>query len=210
MRKSHQVPANKNRVWPIVVKLGGSLITSLPELIPVVCRSPRAALIVPGGGIFAESVRGLDLRDETAAHWMAVAAMDQYGWLIASKGIPETDVLRVPETPKVLLPYRCMRKEDPLPHSWDVTSDSIAAWVAGTLGIQLLVLKSVDGILLNGKLQEVVSERVDTDVVDPSFVGYVLNNQIPTTIINGSLTDRVEKFLRGESVPGTVLSTTFF
>ncbi|MGH7649286.1 MAG: hypothetical protein ACREND_14305, partial [Gemmatimonadaceae bacterium] len=37
-------------------------------------------------------------------------------------------------------PYRWLRARDPLPHSWDVTSDSIAAWVAGELHARRLVL----------------------------------------------------------------------
>jgi aspartokinase-like uncharacterized kinase len=33
-----------------------------------------------------------------------------------------------------------MRSADPLPHSWEVTSDSIAAWLAGALGAHRVVL----------------------------------------------------------------------
>ncbi len=40
----------------------------------------------------------------------------------------------------VLAPYRWLCEEDPLPHSWVVTSDSIAAWVAGRLGARRLIL----------------------------------------------------------------------
>jgi len=38
--------------------------------------SPRPLLIVPGGGVFADTVRQLVVNDD-AAHWMAIAAMDQ-------------------------------------------------------------------------------------------------------------------------------------
>ena len=42
----------------------------------------------------------------------------------------------------VLAPSRWLRQADPLPHSWDVTSDSIAAWVAGqTRARRLIVIK---------------------------------------------------------------------
>ena len=34
----------------------------------------------------------------------------------------------------VLAPSAWLRAADPLPHSWDVTSDSIAAWIAGQAG----------------------------------------------------------------------------
>jgi aspartokinase-like uncharacterized kinase len=40
----------------------------------------------------------------------------------------------------VLAPSRWLRAADPLPHSWDVTSDSLAAWIAGAVGARRLLL----------------------------------------------------------------------
>jgi hypothetical protein len=40
----------------------------------------------------------------------------------------------------VLAPSRWMRSADVLPHTWEVTSDSIAAFVAGALGAAQLIL----------------------------------------------------------------------
>ena len=46
----------------------------------------------------------------------------------------------------MLAPYRWMLAADALPHRWEVTSDSIAAFVAGALDARLLVLlKPVSG-----------------------------------------------------------------
>ena len=45
----------------------------------------------------------------------------------------------------VLVPYRWLREIDPLPHSWDVTSDSIAAWYAGVAGASQVVLIKPSG-----------------------------------------------------------------
>jgi len=194
--------------FPFVVKVGGSLHKHLPELVPVLSAAPRPLLIVPGGGVFADAVRESH-PDADSAHWMAVAAMDQFGWLIASHGLPVISHPEAPDSTSVLLPYCCLRHYDPLSHSWDVTSDSIAAWVAGYLGLNLVLLKSVDGIFCEGKIQETVTSPVRTDVVDPFFLPFVLEKKVSSAIINGSQPDRVRKFLSGEDVPGTRIGTTF-
>lgn len=193
---------------PVVVKLGGSLYNKVPDLVTVLRASNRPLFIVPGGGLFADMIRKCRV-DEESAHWMAIASMDQYGWFIASHGIPSTAHLKAPDQPRVFLPYCCLRQHDPLPHSWDITSDSIAAWIADFLGLDLLLLKSVDGVLENGTLLEQVTIPVITEVVDPFFIPFVLEKKIKTTIINGSSVNRVEKFLRGETVPGTRIGRTF-
>ncbi len=203
------LPSHNNKmVLPLVVKVGGSLYNQIPALAPVLNSSKRPLFIIPGGGYFAEAVRQCHVDDDTA-HWMAIAAMEQYGWFISSFGIPATEKMTICRKTTVFLPYHCLRLTDVLPHTWDTTSDTIAAWVAATLGLDLLVLKSVDGICINGKLQQQVTQPVDSDVVDPIFVPFVLKNSVKTTIINGTDPKRVEQFLRGLCVPGTVIGTTF-
>ena len=192
----------------LVVKIGGSLLARAPDLIPVLKASRQPLLIVPGGGIFADAVRQANV-DDDSAHWMAIAAMEQYGWLLSSGGVPVTAQLTIPSSTTVYLPYTCLREIDPLPHTWDITSDSIAAWVAGALHVDLLLLKSTDGIAGDDGLQERVSESMKTDVVDPFFIPYVLKNRINTAIINGSDPERLQNFLNGMPVPGTIIGTTF-
>ena len=193
---------------PLIVKVGGSLYNQIPNLVPVLNESKRPLLIIPGGGPFADTVRQCNVDNETA-HWMAVAAMEQYGWFISSFGILTTDRIAVFQETTVFLPYRCLILADVLPHTWEVTSDTIAAWVAGTLGLDLLVLKSVDGIYINGILQQKVTGPVDSAVVDPFFIPFVIKNAVKTTIINGSHPTRVEDYLKGDRVPGTEIGTTF-
>ena len=145
----------------IVVKVGGGLLASPAHLDAVLAElaavaSTRRLLVVPGGGPFADAVRVVDreltLSDE-AAHWMAILAMDQYAhllvWRLQTAGLvsdaagiaAQLDHGRLP----VLAPFRWLRDADPLPHSWDVTSDSIAAWVARELGARRLVLVKPPG-----------------------------------------------------------------
>ena len=207
MNKSRESPRDES-TSPLIVKVGGSLYNQIPDLAPILIASDRPLFIIPGGGPFADLVRQVRVNND-AAHWMAIAAMEQYGWFISSFGILTTDRIAVPLTTTILLPYRCLRLTDILPHTWDVTSDTIAAWVAGTLHLDLLLLKSIDGIFINGILQEQVTGPVESDIVDPCFIPFVIKNTVKTTIINGSQPDRVEKYLKGELIPRTEIGTTF-
>ena len=138
------------------MKFGGGLLAHADHFDAVVetigaAARVRPLLVVPGGGPFADAVRVVDGRfrlSDAAAHWMAVLAMDQYAHLIADRLAGGTVVadrravepaLQARKVP-VLAPFQWMREVDPLPHSWDVTSDSIAAWIAGELDARRLVL----------------------------------------------------------------------
>ena len=139
-----------------VVKVGGGLLAKAGafELVIEVLtafRAGRRLLVLPGGGPFADAVREMFKRikiGEDAAHWMAVLGMDQYAHALAAR-LPDAALvdgdgaiaaaLQANRLP-VLAPYRWLRAADPLPHSWEVTSDSIAAWLAGRLGARRIVL----------------------------------------------------------------------
>jgi aspartokinase-like uncharacterized kinase len=193
---------------PLIVKVGGSLYHQMPDLIPIFKASKRPLLLIPGGGPFADLVRRVKV-DNNTAHWMAVSAMEQYGFFIASFGISTTDFISTPLTTTVFLPYRYLRLTDPLPHTWDVTSDTIAAWVAHALHHDLLILKSVDGIFIKGIFQVQVTRPIETDVIDPFFIPFVAQNSVRATIINGAQPERVEKYLKGDLVLRTDIGTTF-
>jgi 5-(aminomethyl)-3-furanmethanol phosphate kinase len=145
-----------------VVKVGGGL-SAIPGALDAVAAALAAAgrqrrlLVVPGGGPFADSVRrfaGAAPLSDDAAHWMAILGMDQYAHVLAERiaaplveepGAIAAVVGRAGVA--VLAPYRWMRAADVLPHSRDATSDSVAAFVAGALDAERLVLiKAVDEV----------------------------------------------------------------
>jgi aspartokinase-like uncharacterized kinase len=148
--------ATAPRLVDIVVKVGGGLLASAQHLDAVLREIGVAArvgrlLVVPGGGPFADAVREVDRRlglSDAAAHWMAVLAMDQHAHLLHAR-LPASELVEDPleiaaalaagHVP-VLAPSRWLRAADPLPHMWDVTSDSIAAWIAGAVGAERLIL----------------------------------------------------------------------
>jgi aspartokinase-like uncharacterized kinase len=139
-----------------VIKIGGG-ITELPHALDRVCAAVARAsrehriVVVPGGGPFAETVREFERRvgmSADAAHWMAILAMDQYAHVLAGR-IPGAVLVEepgaiaeaaVPNRVAVLAPSRWMRSADVMPHTWEATSDSIAAFVAGALDAARLVL----------------------------------------------------------------------
>ena len=138
-----------------VIKVGGSLGggACLPELGARLVELGRGhrLLVVPGGGAFADVVREHDARfglRPSTAHWMAVLAMEQYGHLLADlapgcalvRTLDEMHACLAGGGVAVLLPSELLRRTDALPHSWSVTSDSIAAWLTGLVGARLLVL----------------------------------------------------------------------
>ncbi|MDD4251893.1 MAG: uridylate kinase [Methanoculleus horonobensis] len=194
---------------PLVVKVGGSLFDRVVPLLDLFREAGRPVLIVPGGGKFADLVRRLDV-SEDAAHWMAIAGMEQFGWYIASHGIPATSAVALPSEVAVLLPYCALREIDPLPHSWNVTSDTIAAWAARELSADLLVLKSVDGIYHHRRLLARIEDpTLTSDEVDPAFIRFVFDHNLTARVINGRHGDRVRSALRDEPVIGTLVDPRF-
>jgi aspartokinase-like uncharacterized kinase len=117
----------------------------------------RPLVVLPGGGPFADQVRAFDREHRIsadAAHWMAILAMDQYAFALADliQGARVVDdwngiqtALAANQIP-VLAPSRWLRAADELPHSWEVTSDSLSAYLATLLGAeQLVLIKPVSG-----------------------------------------------------------------
>jgi aspartokinase-like uncharacterized kinase len=118
---------------------------------------------------------------------MAMLAMDLYGHVLADRiGTAELvdEAGAIAEIVcrgkvAVLAPYRWMRAADVLPHSWGVTSDSIAAFIAGALDAERLVL---------------IKPRVQGTVVDPYFHA-ALPVGLPYRIVPWDRIERLESWL---------------
>lgn len=167
-----------------VIKLGGSLADypeDLTRWLKALAEAGRyRTVIVPGGSFFADWVRETQKKwgfDDVAAHAMGLRAMEQFGLMLCAlqRGLvpahSETEirkVLRENQVP-VWLPVQTLASEDLSP-SWDVTSDSLAAWLARRLAAERLVLvKSCS--LPKGEVN--FSELSRKGIVDVAFPGFV-------------------------------------
>ena len=153
---------------------------------------------------------------ESAAHWMAILAMDQLAHLLAGLAPAArltTDAREIATVVgqgrlAILAPFTWLRAEDPLPHGWHVTSDSLAAWLAERLQARRLVLlKSVEGVVdENGVLLAETDARaaVKAEIVDGYFA-QVLPRDLACWIVDGRKPERVAALLNKERTRGTRL-----
>ncbi len=177
-----------------VVKIGGSLLGSseLAEWLKIFAQySDGTVVIVPGGGVFADAVREsqrLSNISDACAHRLAVLAMDQYGLLLANLNpllATASSELEIAERTWqhrgiVWLPSKMVFADDTISQSWDVTSDSIAAWLAEKLSAtHLLLIKSekpeeaelsLQVVTANGLVDEAFSQFVQNKIFDSWIV----------------------------------------
>ena len=204
-----------------VIKVGGSLALN-PQKLRILCRKlndiskKQRLVIVPGGGEFADTVRNLDKRFDLSSkvsHQMAILAMDQYGYLMADLIGNYYLVDRLENIQNALnsgklvifLPSSYFACVDPLQNSWDITSDSIAVYIAGQLGAcRIVLITDVDGIftrdpkkftdaklisMLSAKELESFEERTSVDKYLPKLLS---GKKIECYVINGLYPKRLK------------------
>ena len=125
-----------------VVKLGGSLL-DWPEF-PRRLRQwfaqqpPMPTGFIVGGGAIVDCLRDADRvhqLGEEAAHWLCIKAMSITAQMVAGL-LPELTLLDAEQ----LLKLDQKTSNNPLPATWSITSDSIAARACTLLGADELVL----------------------------------------------------------------------
>jgi aspartokinase-like uncharacterized kinase len=180
-----------------VVKLGGSLLGTpeLKEWLSLLARqSDGRIVIVPGGGVFAEAVRSaqtLGGYDDATAHRMALLAMEQYGLVMKSLQpdlVMASSELEIAERSWqhraiVWMPSHMVLADERIPMNWDVTSDSLAAWLARKIGADRLVLVKHAEV---GVAPLPIGRLMEEGILDPSFADFVEGLACPTHIVSKS------------------------
>jgi dihydroneopterin aldolase len=200
-----------------VVKIGGSLAASpeLPAWLAAVCGPARVRVVVaPGGGPFANAVRqaqALQGFDDAAAHRMAVLATEQFGLMLCALN-PRLVPAPTPEA--ILEAHRqghvpvwmasAMTLDRPeIPESWDVTSDSLSAWLADRLRAEALILvKSATPPAETLSAQALAR----SGFVDAAFPGMVRGRSLAVRIVGPDDRQALIAGLKDGVVPGTAVA----
>ena len=172
----------------IVLKLGGSLLSNpaLSQYLELAKQKGQGQLvIVPGGGAFADQVRiaqKLWQYDDKTAHYMAILAMQQMALLfqgLCSSLVLVNQVAAIPPALKqqnvvVWSPLATELDSAGVPASWDVTSDSLAAWLAIQLSVTRLILVKSAQIPVDATVEQLST----LGVIDKAFTHLVKNKPL--------------------------------
>lgn len=219
-----------------IIKIGGSLAKD-PKSLKMLCGflpkvvGEHGILIVPGGAEFADKVREYDRMYNLSArtsHRMAIFAMNQYGMLLAdliqnSKIVQNLDEAKCSISDKkvtIILPAKLVISKNSLENSWDITSDSIAAWIAEISKAKRLVLiTDVDGIFPKNPKEyqeekpfekilarDLLKEESKT-CVDKNLPKLLLKSGVKCYVVNGNHPERIRKILNGKKTVCTEIIT---
>jgi 5-(aminomethyl)-3-furanmethanol phosphate kinase len=196
-----------------IVKLGGSHAAGphLKDWLTAIAAEAGSIVIVPGGGPFADAVRtaqaGIGF-DDRAAHTMALMAMAQFGSALVSLNpalqlaASRAAIWRALKGGKIpVWSPEPMARAAALPETWDLTSDSLAAWLAGVLGAGRLLL------VKHGRFEGAAVDAHDLaarGVVDPLFPRYMKESGARAWLAGPTDSARLANGLRGGIFPEIV------
>ncbi len=212
-----------------VFKIGGKILDNSKNLINTIAQLTqlfedkivKKLILIPGGGLLANFVRSLYREfkfNDDLAHWIAIYSMD-YNGIELKRKFPHLKLFDNYEKLEqenrgmfIFLPYKYLKKNNELPHTWDVTSDSISLYFTKKLNSKnCFLIKDIEGILdsdhnvikeissvefrqfkKEGKL-EIISQDLElkdkTRPIDPYLLTLIEKYKIPCIILNGANPD---------------------
>lgn len=181
-----------------VVKIGGSLGRDplLREWLKLLSEQGGGrVVVVPGGGGFADQVRDYQTQwrfNDLVAHNMAVLAMVQYAMMMQglypglSLAVDDDSVRKVLRNAGVALwaPFPLLREAPDEMTNWDVTSDSIAAWLSNRLNAERLILVKSSPLASSMRPGTPIEAYADREIVDPSFMRFTADVPYPVDVLH--------------------------
>jgi len=193
-----------------IVKLGGSLWHDprLPRWLQMLAEvGGGRVLVVPGGAAFADAVRSAQQQwhfDDLTAHNMAVLAMAQTAHLLHALEprlvlvSDEAEILRALHAGQTALwmpPLMLLRDAPDMLTSWEVTSDSLALWLARRQNAERLVV--VKACTVPADLT--FADLTERGTVDARFDQWASEAPFPIEVVECDEINRVRASLLGPS-----------
>lgn len=191
--------AGQLRSPKIILKIGGSLLDSetLTTWLKLVAQfGDGQVIIVPGGAVFADAVREAQQAtniSDAVAHRLALLAMDQYGLLMQGL-VPElvtaSSELEMAECGWqhrgiIWLPSKMALADETIPQNWEVTSDSLSAWLASQLKAEHLILVKSKALDEYKKMPTIsVSQLCKDELLDAHFAQFTGQQTYQTWVLN--------------------------
>lgn len=194
-----------------IVKLGGSLARSpsLPHWLHMVAEVGGGRVtVVPGGAAFADAVRYAQAQwrfDDLAAHNMAALAMVQTALMLHALeprlaiARQDSDIRRALHAGRSALwmPFALLRDAPDELTSWDVTSDSLALWLARRLNAERLVVVKSCAVDPTRTLDDLGA----AGVLDLRFAHWARDAAFPIEIVQSDAVAHVREELIGSARP---------
>ena len=200
-----------------VVKIGGSLFPDFAiELVNRLAGTD--SLVILGGGEFANLIRKYDENlhfSDSVSHNTAIECMGIISKLVCDKtensalcySIEEAEKLNDRGVLPILITSKILEDKNPFQCSWDVTSDSIAAYISHLLNGKLLIVTNLKGIY-NREPQEEGSEFIskiddkkllnfEESSVDLMLPSLLLEFGTNCYVVNGKYPDRILSLING-------------
>ncbi len=177
---------------PLIVKIGGSLAENdrIGGALDIVARASRRLVVVPGGGVFADTVRSAQADyqfSDEAAHRMAILAMHQTAELLmdlqprlmgADSVATMRAIWRKGKLP-VWQPHKMCDGDNEIPANWSITSDGLAARLAERMRCSHVVLVKSRNVDEGASAFDLAREGV----VDAIFAAIATRANLDWTII---------------------------
>lgn len=174
-----------------IVKLGGSLLETgqMFECLKHIVKSNIPTVVVCGGGEFANQVRQAQKKwhfDDIAAHEMALLAMKQTAIMcqnlqsefVIASSICESEEEEPENRFVIWSPDINELNAANIKPSWDMTSDSLAAWLTIKIdSYHLVLVKSC-----NINFGTAITELTEQGIIDKEFSKFLENTSFDLTI----------------------------
>lgn len=229
---SHLIGFNPSGV-DCLIKLGGSLLGDLANcrklatLFDSLAETKRIVLF-PGGGPIDNYIESLDEQLSFAPeihHQLCARAQDQTGLIFGSlcnRAEFFTSPVELPAIQKarkvaIMLPMKMIVDLDVFAKSWQITSDTMAAYFAATLGAKKFsILTNVDGLLLPSdqiekpKLVEAISATemlgLGSTCVDECLPPFLNETGLACKVMNGANLEAIQEWAIHGGGLGTLIS----